>query len=189
MTHQKLPTLILVLLCLFPGMASSLDIWQKYSKLNKLSADFTQTKEIKSVGVTLKSKGSLRFERPGFFEWTVISPKNFVFIFKDNNISLVEDGKILKSADSAKFDKKLLEAITHLKAWMMIDQKFIEENYSIKNISTDSYEFIPKSDVKMFKSIQIELGKNYPIKKISLKEISNDVIVIEFSKTKMSYEN
>lgn len=189
MTRRNLSILFLFILCLLPGQVFPLDIWQKYAKLKKLSANFSQTKELKNIGVTLKSSGTLNFERPNLFEWKVESPKKLVFQFKDNNISLMEDGKLMKNTDTAKFDKKMLDAISHLKAWMMIDQKFIEENYTIKNISSDIYEFTPKLSAKMFKSILVELGKDAPIKKISLTEISNDIIVIEFAKTKMTYEN
>jgi outer membrane lipoprotein carrier protein len=189
MTHRKFALFIFIFCSLMPGISNALDIWQKYSKLKTLTSDFNQTKELKSIGVTLKSKGSLSFDRPNSFVWKVTEPKNFVFTYKDNAISIMEDGKVLKNADSANFDKKMLEAITHLKAWMMIDQKFIEEHYNIKKLSDVLYEFTPKQDVKMFKNIVIELGNNYPIKKISLMEVTNDMIVIEFSKTKMTYEN
>lgn len=168
--------------------AFSLEIWQKYSKLSELSAHFSQIKELKSIGVELKSQGNLRFKRPNFFEWEVTNPKKFVFSFKDDQIILKENGKVVKSTDSAKLDQKMLAAISHLKAWLMIDQKFIEANYEIRNIKPNIYEFTPKSESKMFKLIQIETGKDYPIKKISLTEISDDVVVIEFSQTKMIYE-
>lgn len=191
MTHRKFELYFILLLVCFlnTSTANALDIWQKYSKLKTLTSDFTQTKELKSIGVSLKSKGSLSFDRPNSFVWKVTEPKNFVFSYKDDAISIMENGKVLKNANSANFDKKMLEAITHLKAWMMIDQKFIEEHYNIKKLSETLYEFTPKEAVKMFKSIVIELGSNYPIKKISLTEVTNDVINIEFSKTKMTYEN
>lgn len=187
--YRKLCQLLVLLLIFLPGLSHSMDIWQKYSKLSKLSAEFSQTKELKNIGVTLKSKGTISFKRPDYFEWTVLKPKNFVFLFKDNTITLMEEGKFLKNTDSANFDKKMLEAINHLKAWMMIDQKFIEANYDIKNVSKNIYEFTPKGDLKLFKNILIEMGKDYPIKKISLTEYSNDVMVIEFTKTKLTYEN
>jgi outer membrane lipoprotein carrier protein len=189
MTHRKSVLFILIVCGVIPEVSNALDIWQKYTKLKTLSAEFTQSKELKSIGVNLKSKGTLSFDRPNYFEWKVIEPKNFVFMYKNASITLMEAGKVLKSADSANFDKKMLDAITHLKAWMMIDQKFIEENYNIQKITAETYEFTPKDKVKMFKSILIEMGKNYPIKKISLTEATNDVIVIEFTKTKMTYEN
>ncbi len=185
---RRISFFTLITVFLLMENAFSLEIWQKYSKLSELSAHFSQTKELKSIGVELKSQGNLRFKRPDFFEWAVTSPKNFVFSFKDNQIILMEDGKVIKSADSAKLDQKMLTAISHLKAWLMIDKKFIEENYDIKNTKANIYEFTPKSEVKMFKHIQIETGKDAPIKKIALTEISNDVIVIEFSQTKMTYE-
>jgi outer membrane lipoprotein-sorting protein len=188
MTRRNFSIFFLCLICLIPSLGFPLDIWQKYAKLKKLSANFSQTKELKNIGVTLKSSGTIHFERPNLFEWKVESPKNFVFQFKDDNISLMEDGKVIKNADTAKFDKKMLDAISHLKAWMMIDQKFIEDNYMIRPISSTVYEFTPKLEAKMFKSILIELGKDAPIKKISLTEISNDLIVIEFSKSKLTYE-
>ena len=53
-------------------------------------------KNLKSVGVTLKSSGVIHFERPDYFEWQVQNPRNFSFIFKDNNISILEDGKVVK---------------------------------------------------------------------------------------------
>ncbi|MBY0413894.1 MAG: outer membrane lipoprotein carrier protein LolA [Bdellovibrionales bacterium] len=189
MTQRKLGVLLFILLNIFSSSAYSLDIWKKYSKLKTLTADFSQTKELKSIGVKLKSKGSMNFNRPDYFEWQVNEPKNFVFIFKKDIITLLEDGKVLRTADSANFDKKMLDAISHLKAWLMIDQKFIGEHYEINKLSNDRYEFAPKGQTKMFKNITIDLGTTYPIKKIILQEFSGDTIEIEFSKTKLTYED
>lgn len=189
MKQSKTLLLFAFLMGLLPGQGFAFDIFQKYAKLSQLSTHFSQVKELKGLGVKLKSQGEMQFSKPDFFEWKVSQPKSFAFIFRGTGIELLENGKIVKSADSSKFDPKMLNAISHLKAWLTLDQKFIEANYEIKKLSEQLYEFTPVGDNKIFKSIKIEMGDKYPIKKITMVELSDDLMEIEFSKTKMTYEN
>lgn len=189
MKQSRTLLLLAFLIGLFPLEGFSLDIWQKYSKLSQLSTHFSQEKELKGLGVKLKSQGTMQFKKPDFFEWKVSSPKALAFIFRGDSIELLENNKVVKSVDSTKFDPKMLNAITHLKAWLTIDQKFIEANYSITQLAKNLYEFTPIGTNKIFKSIKIETGEKYPIKKIHMVELSDDSIEIEFSQTKLSYEN
>jgi outer membrane lipoprotein-sorting protein len=189
MKQSKTLLLLAFLIGLFPLEGYSLDIWQKYSKLSQLSTNFSQEKEIKGLGVKLKSQGTMQFQKPDFFEWKITTPKPLAFIFRGTSIELLENDKIVKSVDSSKFDPKMLNAITHLKAWLTIDQKFIEANYAIKQLAPNLYEFTPIGDNKIFKTIKIETGEKYPIKKIHMVEMSDDLIEIEFSQTKLKYEN
>lgn len=188
MKHRNALWITLFITIFFSSSAFSQKIWDKYSKLSSLSADFKQIKEVKSLGVTLKSEGSLNFQKPDFFEWQVKKPRSFGFVFRKGSIELWENGKISKSADSSKMDAKMLNAISHLKAWLTLDQKFIESHYSIKELSKNRYEFRPIGELKIFKSITIETHEKYPIKKIQMLEMSDDVIDIEFFGTKMTYE-
>lgn len=189
MKHSKTLFFSFFFTLIFTSEAYCLDIWQKYSKLSALSSNFSQEKEMKGLGVKLKSQGSMSFKKPDFFEWNVKSPKSFGFVFKNNGIELLENGKVVKSADTTKFDPKMLNAISHLKAWLTLDQKFIESHYEIKKLAGNLYEFTPIGEMKIFKSIKIETHDKYPIKKIQLIELSNDQINIEFTDTKMTYEN
>ncbi|MBA2403950.1 MAG: outer membrane lipoprotein carrier protein LolA [Bdellovibrionales bacterium] len=189
MKQSKTLLLFAFLIGLFPNAALALDIFQKYTKLSQLSTNFSQVKELKGLGVKLKSQGDMQFKKPDFFQWKVTSPKSFSFIFRGDSIELLENDKVVKSADATTFDPKMLNAISHLKAWLTIDQKFIEANYAIKQLSKNLYEFIPLGKNKIFKSIQVETGEKYPIKRISLTELSDDSIDIEFTQTKLTYEN
>lgn len=154
-----------------------------------MSSHFLQEKELKGLGIKLKSHGTLQFKKPDFFEWKVTSPKSVRFIFKGDSIELFENDKLVKISDSTKLDSKVLNAITHLKAWLTIDEKFIDANYKIKQQSKNVYEFTPTGNNKIFKSITVETGEKYPIQKIFLVELSDDLINLEFTRTKLTYEN
>ncbi len=167
---------------------SAQDLWKKYSKLSGLTARFEQTKDVKSLGVKLKSAGTIAFKKPDYFEWQVVAPKNFGFIFKSGQIEFWENGKIVRSADTSKMDGKMLTAISHLKAWLTMDQAFIKSHYDFKKTGPKTYIFTPNGTLKIFNSILLTAGDTYPVKSIELLELSQDVITIEFSQTKMTYE-
>jgi outer membrane lipoprotein-sorting protein len=188
MKHSK----TLLLTCAFfsllstPGFSQTL--WDKYAKLSSLRANFKQEKEVKSLGMKLHSSGSLSFKKPDLFERKVLQTNPFGFVFKSDQIELWENGKLVKSVDSSKMDTKMLNAITHLKAWLTMDQKFVETHYSMKKLSESKYEFTPKGKTQIFKTITIETDTKSPIKRIQLVELSDDLINIEFSGTKLQYE-
>jgi outer membrane lipoprotein-sorting protein len=189
MKHSRIITFFFLISLVISSPASGMEIWDKYSKLKSLSANFKQQKEIKSLGMTLNSHGSLKFNKPDFFEWKVTSPKSFGFIFEKDGIKMLENGQVMRSADATKMDGKMLNAISHLKAWLTMDQKFIQEHYSVKKLSNTEYEFAPLKDPKIFKTIKVITDGKVPVKKIHMVEMSDDVINIEFTDTKMTYEN
>lgn len=170
------------------AQASTADLFQKYSKLSALTSQFAQVKEVKSLGVKLNSKGTLSFKKPDYFEWKVTSPKSFGFVFNKGGIEFWENGKMTRSADTSKMDSKMLNAVSHLKAWLTMDQKFIETHYAVKQINASTYEFTPVGDLKIFKKIEVETHEKYPIKKITMYEMSDDLITITFTDTKLTYE-
>ncbi len=74
MKQSKTLLLFAFLIGLFPNAALALDIFQKYTKLSQLSTNFSQVKELKGLGVKLKSQGDMQFKKPVFFQWKVTSP-------------------------------------------------------------------------------------------------------------------
>lgn len=166
----------------------ALEMWSKFSHVKTLSAKFKQQKTVKSLEMTLNSRGSILLKKPDFFEWNVVDPRSFSFIFNKDQMEIKENGKVVRSIDSTKMDEKLLVSITHLRGWLTLDEKFIQSHYSVKKISQYRYEFSPLAEKKIFQSILVTTAEAVPIKRIQMTELSGDIIDIEFFDTKMSNE-
>jgi outer membrane lipoprotein-sorting protein len=164
------------------------EIFYKYARLKDLSANFSYRKVIKSIGVTISSKGDLKFTRPDSFEWNITSPNKISMIYKNNAVSIIEDGKLMLATENAKLDQKMLSGIKHIKAFMMLDLPFIKDNYSILELAEKKIELNPINKSFLFKKIIIKMGKENPVEELSLIELNDDQIYIEFYEAKTKYE-
>ncbi len=164
------------------------EIWSKYSKISTLNANFRQEKVLKSMGIRLSSEGSLHFKKPDFFEWTVTKPRPVKLVYKKGSFEVWENGVLKTNAGEGSMDARTIRAISHLRAWLTLDEAFIHKNYEMKKTGPENYEFTPKGSDLFFKRITVQLGKNVPLERMTLVEMSDDEIQIVFSGTRLTYE-
>jgi outer membrane lipoprotein carrier protein len=160
----------------------------KFKKIKTLDASYTQLKKIKSLDISLKSNGRLLLSVPNYFEWRIFSTKNLKYVFKSNEIHFYEDDMKVKKILNSQIDSVLLNPIKTLRAWLRLDKEFIQEMFKIKTLTSNQYQFTPKDEKDLFRSIIIKVGKKSPIDEIVLNEKNGDSMSFVFSNTKISYE-
>ncbi len=160
----------------------------QFKKIKTLDASYIQLKKIKSLDITLKSKGRLLLKVPNYFEWHIFSTKKLKYVFKSNEIHFYEDDVKVKELLNGQIDSVLLNPIKTLRAWLRLDKEFIQKRYRINSLNSNQFKFTPNDKKELFHSIIIRIGKKSPIKEIILNEKNGDSMSFVFSNTKINYE-
>ena len=84
-------TLLLALLCACAGTARTASVDDVMP--DRASGSFVQRKTLADVGVTITSKGTFRFEKGRFFEWSTREPLPSVFLATPTNYAMTVNGR------------------------------------------------------------------------------------------------
>src|SRR5690606_23170396 len=114
------------------------------------------------------SKGRFSFRRPDHLEWEVLSPAKSKMVFDQGKVEIYEGEKLKSSFKSGSVDQRALGAIQHLKAWLTLDRDFIAKNYTVSELSKNTFLFTPQGESRPFKSIKVLVGKNAHIERLEL---------------------
>jgi hypothetical protein len=184
---MKRLTLFLLVILSFITEASMDSRIKKFKKLKSLTANFKQVKLIKSIGIKVKSTGTLTINNPDFFSWNVKIPSLLRFEYRKTALMLFENNKETMRVDTKSVNKDLIVMINFLKKLMVLDDHFISHNFKINKIKSNIYELVATSKIKIFKKALLEFGKGAIINKAIITEMSNDEITLTFTDHKTSY--
>ncbi len=162
-----------------------------YAKLLSFEAEFQQVKYIKSMNVQLKSKGSIKVQKPNEVTWKIIDPSPITVHITDKNLEMTT-GKG-KDAKTEKVDlaqvPSALKNLTHMTTWLKLDPVELSANYRVFKKSEEDFVFKPRDlELSMFESLEMTLDPKGHLKTLILSEKSQDSLEIRFSKPKILKE-
>ncbi|MDR2222713.1 MAG: outer membrane lipoprotein carrier protein LolA [Flavobacteriaceae bacterium] len=163
------------------------EIISKTKEIQSLSTDFTQYKNMSFMSKEIESKGEMLMQVPNKLLWKYTSPFAYSIAFKDNKISINDQGKKNKIdiGNNKKF-AKINTLIAGSVSGNMFDDKEFKISY-FKNNKRSIAKLIPLSkEITQYIS-QIELyfdeGQS-TVSEVKLVEPSNDYTRIVFKNKK-----
>lgn len=67
-------------------------VMKKSNAIQSFSADFLQTKHMKTMDGNAESAGKVFFKNPDMLKWEYTRPYNYKLLFRDSKMYIVEDG-------------------------------------------------------------------------------------------------
>ncbi len=153
--------------------------------LKKLSADFSQVRNVKEWGAAIKTSGHFEVvNKPDKrIVWKVTNPSYTAIKMENNQLS------IQTSAQSTTWqtmdNQKVVAQMQNIFAWLSMDSKEIAKDFKIKKTSPQSLELLPKSQDSIFQQIHVHLNSQGQVEKLKLIEKSQDSMDIQFSNTRI----
>jgi outer membrane lipoprotein-sorting protein len=160
-----------------PELAQKL---RQYQSISTLEATFKQTKTIRKMDVVINSEGHFKVTRPTSLDWQVVKPSPVVISMDDQQVKIVTDGETqvfkLKELPS----DNVAQSLKGLFALLDLNATELYRHYDVFS-ERNGFKFIPKQgDGSPFKSLIMSFDKSAFVRKVEIKEISGDSIVIEF---------
>jgi hypothetical protein len=161
---------------------------QYYKNVQRLEAQFKQTKTLTNLGIDLVSTGSFTLEKsehpqvtwqmdtPAFIKF-VITPSSIVSFDQPNQ----KEGKTL--LDNQSVATRMLRPIF---AWLSMDSQQIKQDFIVHKLHADQFTLTAKDAASAtIAKITMQLGKDKLLKNLTLLEKSKDKITISFFNTKV----
>ncbi|MBS1961834.1 MAG: outer membrane lipoprotein carrier protein LolA [Bdellovibrionales bacterium] len=168
-----------------------------YASIKTLETDFHQVKDLRDLGMQMKSEGRLTLRRPDAVIWEVRKPARVKVELDSKGIRITSgEGKsatvqtFSSSEMSAQMQKdKATSSLHDLVAWLKLDAHALSEQYAITTTGTDArgqsrFVFTPKKPGP-FASMEMELAKAGHLAKLVLNEASGDRMTLEFARPKV----
>ncbi len=153
------------------------------AKTTSITTAFNQEKHISILTKPLKSEGKMYFKTPNRLKWEYTSPYNYTIIFKEETITINDEGKV------SNFD------LSASKSFMEINQIIVnsvsgnilqEEQFDIQYLHSAQFylaKMKPKEDqLKSYIAmIEVYIDKgDFTVSKIILNEKGGDYTLIDF---------
>lgn len=160
-----------------------------YASIASLEADFHQVKDLKDMGMRMKSEGRFRLEPPsGAVVWEVRKPAHV-------KVELDAKGIRITSGDGAQATIQTFRAeempkggdaasLHDLVAWLKLDAHALAEQYEIARLPDDRFLFTPRKPGP-FRTMEMALAKDGHLKTLVLDEASGDRMTIAFEKPRV----
>ncbi len=154
-----------------------------YARIANLEADFHQVKDLKELGMQMKSEGRLTLRRPDSVVWEITRPAP-VRVDLGNGKIRIQSGEGASatvqnfSADQMPKDKDA-SSLRDLVAWLRLDAHALAEQYAITRTTADHFVFAPKK-TGPFRTMEMDLSKSGHLEKLVLNEVSGDRMTLTF---------
>ena len=162
---------------------------EKSNDIKSFSAEFSQTKHMKTMEGSPESQGKVYFKSPNTLKWEYIKPYDYQLLFKDSKLFIVEEGQLseVDLSSNKLFDKmgELVAGSVNGKI-LMADKDFdITYHHAGENVKA---LIIPKDlNLKgMFKEIWINFNKEHLIRSVRLIDPSGDYTEISMKNIKIN---
>jgi outer membrane lipoprotein-sorting protein len=156
-----------------------------YSSIRALEADFRQVKNLREMGMQMKSEGRLTLRRPDSVIWEVTKPARVKVELTSAGIRITSgEGTTatVQSFSAAQMPKDGDALGLHdLVAWLRLDAHALSEQYTITRTTTDHFIFAPKK-IGPFKTMEMDLSGAGQLTKLVLNESSGDQMTLQFGK-------
>lgn len=163
-----------------------------YSTIKTLEADFHQVKDLRELGMQMKSEGRLTLRRPDAVTWEVRKPARVKVELDPNGMRITSgEGKTatVQTFSTAQMGASMsgdkdASSLRDLVAWLKLDAHALAEQYAIATTGGNRFFFTPKKPGPIA-SMEMELAKAGHLSKLVLNESSGDRMTLEFSRPKI----
>ena len=184
-----------VTLCFIAGAAESTvteamlaEKLRFYAALGSLEADFKQVKELREMGMDMKSEGRLTLKRPDVVVWEILKPARVKVELGTTGIKITSGEGANATGQSFSADQmpqdKGASGMRDLVAWLKLDAKALSEQYVITKTPAERYLFEPRK-TGPFKSMEMALAKDGHLETLVLNEASGDRMTLTFAKPRV----
>lgn len=164
-------------------------VMQKSNSINSFSADFLQTKHMKTMDGNAESAGKVYFKNPDMLKWEYTKPYDYKLLFKNSKLYIVEDGQ---SSEVDLSSNKLFDKMGELVAGS-VNGKILQadEDFNITYHRTGEHVravIIPKDKALagMFKEIWVNFNEQHLIRSVKLMDPSGDYTEINMKNIKIN---
>ncbi len=151
--------------------------------LKKLSADFSQVRNVKEWGTAIKTSGHFEvINKPEKrIVWKITAPSYTAIKMENHQLSIKTstDSTAWQSMDNP----KVVAQMQNIFAWLSMDSKIIANDFNVRKMAPQTLQLIPKSKESIFQKINVHLNSEGQVTKLKLVEKSQDSIDIQFSNT------
>lgn len=176
-----IPRILLILLCLLPGLASAAatDALKVFlTQTQTLKARFAQMVLDKNMKSLQQAQGVMQFSRPGKFRWDYQKPYEQVIVGDGSKLWIYD--KDLNQVTVRKLD----HALGASPAALLAGGNDLERDYKLSNLGMDKgldwLEALPKSRDTVFERVRMGFGKS-GLEAMELRDQFGQTTVITFA--------
>ena len=157
----------------------------KMSKVQHVSAAFTQEKHDSLFGDVLKSKGHILYGRPDKLRWEYRAPFQSILIVAGDDVAKfeIEEGK-RRRLELGKTKDVLLVVMEQIRSWFRGDFTAAERHYDVKVFAEPARVTLTPKDKALKKtlaSIELAFAKDLQsVTRVTIREASGDHTVMSF---------
>lgn len=173
--------ILLILLCLLPGLASAAatDALKVFlTQTQTVKARFAQMVLDKNLKPLQQAQGVMQFSRPGKFRWDYQKPYEQVIVGDGSKLWIYD--KDLNQVTVRKLDR----ALGSSPAALLAGSNDLERDFKLSNIGTDKgldwLEALPKSKETVFERVRMGFGKS-GLEAMELRDQFGQTTVITFA--------
>jgi len=159
-----------------------------YASIRTFEADFKQRKELREMGMEMKSEGRLTLRRPSTVIWEILKPARVKVELGTKEIKITSGEGANATVQSFSSDQlpddKGASSMRDLVAWLKLDAKALSEQYVITKTPADRYLFEPRKPGP-FLSMEMALSKKGHLETLVLNETSGDRMTLTFAKPRV----
>ena len=156
------------------------------AKVNTVSSDFTQTKNLALLSDKIKSKGKFYFKKDDKVRIEYTSPYSYLLVMNNGQIMVKDEQKTSKINTK---NSKTMQSVNRIMIDCMRGTVLNNPDFKVsafENGSSYLLSLVPATDAmkKMFKSIDVYLDKkSFDVDRLSMKEQGGDYTDMDFSNT------
>ena len=156
------------------------------AKVNTVSSNFTQTKNLALLSDKIISKGKFYFEKEDKVRIEYTSPYSYLLVMNNGQIMVKDEQKTSKINTK---NSKTMQSVNRIMIDCMRGTVLNNPDFKVsafENGSSYLLSLVPATDAmkKMFKSIEVYLDKkSFDVDRLSMKELGGDYTDMDFSNT------
>jgi outer membrane lipoprotein-sorting protein len=154
------------------------------SRVNTVSSEFTQTKNLALLSDKIKSKGKFYFKKEDKVRIEYTSPYSYLLVMNNGQIMVKDEQKTSKINTK---NSKTMQSVNRIMIDCMRGTVMNNPDFNVsayESGTTYLLTLVPANDAmkKMFKSIDVYLSKkNFDVDRLSMKEQGGDFTDMDFS--------
>lgn len=158
-------------------------------KMNSISADFTQVKEMSFMEEKVTSSGRFSFQKENLMKWEYTEPFNYAIIINGDRIRIIDEGK---SRDFETGSNRMFVEISKIMTGMVNGTLLNSNQFTVNWFESTDYfkaEMIPAGTMMKdyLARIELKLNKNdYSVDELKMFEKSGDYTQITFRNKKLN---
>jgi len=159
------------------------------SKMNSISADFTQVKTLTLLSEKLTSKGKFYFQKENFVRMEYTTPYQYLMVINGSKVS-IKDGN--KTSTMSGRSNKMFQQINQLMMDCMRGAVFDNKNFSVRlfeDAQTYLAEMTPITSqmASLFKKVNVIMKKgSFVVGQVQMFEPSGDYTSMNYSNQKIN---